>query len=141
VKTLDEAIEMFSLRGEGVPDKNKIAEAIDDIYGKNRSLVEEIIGSESVRHLVELMIAVSIEKLTEWDGSGNGELAEHLESILRSSAITGFVNGVMIGIQMERQEVSEPSITCPRCGKTSHNANDVEQRYCGNCHQFHETAL
>ena len=117
---------MFSLRGEGVPDKNKIAEAIDDIYGKNRSLVEEIIGSESVRHLVELMIAVSIEKLTEWDGSGNGDLAEYLHNVFRSSAITGFVNGVMIGIQMERQEVSEPSITCPRCGKTRHNANDVE---------------
>jgi len=95
---------MFSLRGEGVPDKNKIAEAIDDIYGKNRSLVEEIIGSESVRHLVELMIAVSIEKLTEWDGSDNGDLAEYLHNVFRSSAITGFVNGVMIGIQMERHE-------------------------------------
>lgn len=30
------------------------------------------------------------------------------------------------------------SITCKRCGRTSHNAGDVENRYCGNCHIFHE---
>ena len=30
------------------------------------------------------------------------------------------------------------SITCPQCGKTSHNPNDVRERYCGFCHQFHE---
>lgn len=30
------------------------------------------------------------------------------------------------------------SITCPRCGKTSYNLNDVRQRYCGNCHWFHD---
>ena len=28
------------------------------------------------------------------------------------------------------------SITCPICGKTSYNPNDVEQRYCANCHAF-----
>jgi hypothetical protein len=104
VKTLDEAVEMFCVRGSGAPDKNKIIEAIEDIYGKNRSLVDEIIGSESVQRLVEMMTAVSIEKLTEWDGSDNGDLAEYLHNVFRSSAITGFVNGVMIGIQMERHE-------------------------------------
>lgn len=31
-----------------------------------------------------------------------------------------------------------PSITCPKCGRTSYNAGDVEHRYCGACHQFHE---
>lgn len=29
------------------------------------------------------------------------------------------------------------SITCPKCGLTSHHPWDVAQRYCGNCHQFH----
>jgi ribosomal protein S27AE len=29
-----------------------------------------------------------------------------------------------------------PSITCPVCGSTSYNPNDIEQRYCGNCHAF-----
>lgn len=28
------------------------------------------------------------------------------------------------------------SITCSLCGRTSHNPNDVEYRYCGNCHRF-----
>jgi hypothetical protein len=28
------------------------------------------------------------------------------------------------------------SITCPKCNMTSHNPNDVEQGYCGNCHAY-----
>lgn len=31
------------------------------------------------------------------------------------------------------------SITCPQCGRTSHNPNDVREKYCGNCHQYHDT--
>lgn len=30
------------------------------------------------------------------------------------------------------------SITCLKCGRTSHNLNDVKHRYCGHCHVFHE---
>ena len=30
------------------------------------------------------------------------------------------------------------SITCPKCGWTSYNENDIEKEYCGNCHQFHK---
>ena len=29
------------------------------------------------------------------------------------------------------------AIKCYRCGMVSHNINDVEQLYCGHCHQFH----
>lgn len=28
------------------------------------------------------------------------------------------------------------AITCPRCGATSHNANDVREGYCGRCHDW-----
>jgi hypothetical protein len=28
-------------------------------------------------------------------------------------------------------------IICLRCGLSSDNPNDLEQRYCGNCHRFH----
>lgn len=28
------------------------------------------------------------------------------------------------------------SITCPVCGMTSHNPNDVTEGYCGNCHDW-----
>ena len=30
------------------------------------------------------------------------------------------------------------TITCVKCRKTSSNPNDVEKRYCGFCHVFHE---
>jgi ribosomal protein S27AE len=30
------------------------------------------------------------------------------------------------------------SITCPKCGMTSHHPKDISERYCGRCHQFHE---
>lgn len=28
------------------------------------------------------------------------------------------------------------SFTCPNCGLTSYNPNDVENSYCGNCHEI-----
>lgn len=30
----------------------------------------------------------------------------------------------------------EPSFTCPRCGRTSHNPTDVVEGYCGACHDW-----
>lgn len=36
--------------------------------------------------------------------------------------------------------LGESSITCLRCGMTSHNPNDVRYRYCGNCNEFHAGA-
>lgn len=30
------------------------------------------------------------------------------------------------------------SITCPLCGWTSYNPNDIAHRYCGHCHIFHD---
>lgn len=35
-------------------------------------------------------------------------------------------------------DVKEQSIICPKCGMRSYNPNDIENQYCGNCHQFHE---
>jgi protein-arginine kinase activator protein McsA len=37
--------------------------------------------------------------------------------------------------------MSEQSITCPKCGMTSHHPQDVLEKYCGNCHQFHSDML
>lgn len=28
------------------------------------------------------------------------------------------------------------TFTCPRCGATSHNPNDVREAYCGRCHDW-----
>ncbi len=30
------------------------------------------------------------------------------------------------------------SVTCPECKKTSFHPEDVKQKYCGNCHEFHD---
>jgi len=35
----------------------------------------------------------------------------------------------------------QPYIVCPKCGMVSHNPNDVRERYCGNCHAFHDQLL
>lgn len=29
-------------------------------------------------------------------------------------------------------------ITCPKCGRTSYHPVDIEKKYCGACHEFHE---
>lgn len=30
------------------------------------------------------------------------------------------------------------TIVCPQCESVSYNPNDIAQRYCGRCHQFHD---
>jgi transposase len=30
----------------------------------------------------------------------------------------------------------QPSITCPVCGRTSYNPNDIREGYCGHCHDW-----
>jgi len=30
----------------------------------------------------------------------------------------------------------QPSFTCPKCGMTSYNPNDIREGYCGNCHTW-----
>ena len=32
--------------------------------------------------------------------------------------------------------MSAASITCPRCGMTSHNPTDAAEGYCGHCHDW-----
>lgn len=31
-----------------------------------------------------------------------------------------------------------PSITCPECDRVSYNPNDILNRYCRSCHQYHD---
>jgi hypothetical protein len=35
-----------------------------------------------------------------------------------------------------RTQVRDMAITCPVCDMTSHNPNDIENGYCGNCHAY-----
>lgn len=32
--------------------------------------------------------------------------------------------------------MNQPSITCPRCSATSHDPTDVQEGYCGRCHDW-----
>lgn len=57
-------------------------------------------------------------------------MAGHAQRILLDAGITYWIEAAPTG---------ETSITCVRCCMTSHNPNDIEQRYCAVCHVFHGT--
>lgn len=40
------------------------------------------------------------------------------------------------GVQAAIERGKQPSITCPVCGMTSYNPNDIREGYCGNCHDW-----
>lgn len=52
---------------------------------------------------------------------------------IRQAAVAAYLE-----YQSQLVEQAEASITCPRCGRTSWNPNDVLNRYCGACHLFHD---
>lgn len=31
-----------------------------------------------------------------------------------------------------------PSIKCPKCRMVSYNTNDIDYKYCGKCHEWHD---
>ena len=37
------------------------------------------------------------------------------------------------------RDVKQPSITCPKCGRTSYHPEDIRRAYCGFCHLWHNT--
>lgn len=57
-----------------------------------------------------------------------GSMAEEMWGLTHGQRIAKLIRGDHI------------SITCPHCGMTSHNINDVRNRYCGNCHIFLEVS-
>jgi len=42
------------------------------------------------------------------------------------------------GLSDESIILRHPSIICPRCGLRSYHPRDIEEHYCGRCHDFHE---
>ena len=38
---------------------------------------------------------------------------------------------------MAKQQNDAPSITCPKCEKTSYSKGDIDNKYCGNCNEYH----
>jgi hypothetical protein len=39
-------------------------------------------------------------------------------------------------IELVRHDEGDALFTCPRCGMTSAHPTDVQQGYCGNCHDW-----
>jgi hypothetical protein len=48
---------------------------------------------------------------------------------LYTSAAMLFLTGVMVAYD----ELFVPAITCPKCGRTSYNSQDIAERFCGAC--------
>lgn len=61
-----------------------------------------------------------------------------MQSFLLIHAIRYLDNEGMIALAKAILERTTESITCPKCGMTSYNPNDIKHRYCGNCNQFHD---
>lgn len=40
---------------------------------------------------------------------------------------------------LEAYDAARESYTCPKCGRTSYNPNDIANKYCGYCHEFERT--
>lgn len=40
-------------------------------------------------------------------------------------------------LQVIESYYANPYIICPFCGMKSYNPNDIREKYCGNCHEFH----
>lgn len=70
-----------------------------------------------------------------------GQIRRTRGDLERTESWTHAINGKSTCPQAPEAEpmeetVQEASITCPRCGMTSFNPNDVSEGYCGNCHDY-----
>jgi hypothetical protein len=88
------------------------------------------------------------ELVTRWTGWTPGEdypedrelspISQFLEMLERAEHMTSPDSMVVMyhrdSNPDDRKE--EPNITCPVCGMTSYNPNDIEQGFCGNCHDW-----
>jgi hypothetical protein len=71
----------------------------------------------------------------EMEGTGVGYTAVVKAAVDLARSDEGFRQR-MIAAQFSVSTLDNATFTCPDCRMTSHNPNDVENRYCGHCHQF-----
>lgn len=58
------------------------------------------------------------------------QMAHRRRAALREAGCSTYV--------VSHPDADYDSITCLCCGYRSYNQHDVDNRYCGYCHQFHE---
>lgn len=64
---------------------------------------------------------------------GNPESPNWQETMLR---LRGKFHGPRMRLIQPRRRPGQAGIQCLRCGHTSWNPNDVENHYCGYCHEY-----
>jgi ribosomal protein S27AE len=82
-----------------------------------------------VRHAVTLVFALCISII---GGTAFVYMIHAHSSAWRwmyTSAAMLFLTGVMVAYD----ELFVPSITCPKCGRTSYHPKDIAEHYCGVC--------
>jgi ribosomal protein S27AE len=79
-----------------------------------------------------------------YDWGNRTRLVAH-EYLLKDGNFDRLPSGSVIDVEFilgerDKPKVSEKeteSIECPLCGSVSYNANDIAQKFCGRCNQFH----
>ena len=76
-------------------------------------------------------------------GAASGELYEVLMRAFREIARVRSRRGLRWAMRQTQQAVAQdatrdatPRFTCPRCGKVSHHPRDLQEGYCGLCHDW-----
>lgn len=82
------------------------------------------------------------EELLEWHRQAQEEMARKFMTAVQVAMMAEEVPQDLQARVLERLIGGapgfdvRPSITCPRCGKSSPEANDIREGYCGNCHDW-----
>jgi hypothetical protein len=76
---------------------------------------------------------------SRWVAHRNGLPAGGVQVSNFERAVEAYENAVQAGLKPLTYSIAAKgeNITCFKCGMTSWNENDVRERYCGNCHEFH----
>jgi protein-arginine kinase activator protein McsA len=65
------------------------------------------------------------------------ELVNDLRDYAKDENHEGHTMGGLINQLLAEHFAKGESITCPNCQMVSYNLKDVENKYCGNCHEYH----
>jgi hypothetical protein len=129
---IEQVLRDFVARGRAAEDAAVAAGAV---------LVERIVMQSGIAHLQEEFreVARTVARATR---AGWNFHDMEIGPIPTTDALWGWKGEIRISFTRERPGYeladNDTVIRCFRCGMVSHNPNDVVNRYCGNCHTFHE---
>lgn len=75
-----------------------------------------------------------------WRFEGMRPISELADEVMNEASPTFKINRWIEQTDQPLPERVRESITCLRCGRTSHSPDDVREHYCGHCHLFHDDA-